>query len=76
MRPSWFPMPETLNAARKGNLGHWTGKMEVVWVKRTEEIINSGGIPKSATGWANMSFGSMGKHLWRSTTAASALAVK
>lgn len=49
-RLSWFPTPETLSAARKGNLGHWTGKMERMWLKRVEEILMKSGKPKTASG--------------------------
>lgn len=75
-RLSWFPTPETLSAARKGNLGHWTGRMEMMWEKRIKEINNGVGVPKNASGWADLSFGSMGKHLWRGVTTASAMITK
>lgn len=75
-RLSWFPTPETMSAARKGNLGHWTGKMEMMWGKRIHEITSLGGVPKNASGWADMTFGSVGKHLWRGSIAASALVVE
>ena len=72
MRLSWFPTTETLSSPRKGNLGRWTGRMEKMWLDRVAEITVHSGKPKSASQWADMSFGSMGKHLWKGTKVASA----
>lgn len=70
-RVSWFPTPESLNAMRKGNLGHWTGKMEKMWIDCIKEITVDLAGPKSASYWAKACFGSVSKHIWKGTTTAS-----
>lgn len=69
-RVSWFPTPETLSAPRKGNMGHWTGKMELAYQKRLNELVKGDGAPKTATEWAGLNFGTKAKHLMRASTAA------
>lgn len=72
-RVSWFPTPDTMSAARKGNLGRWTGKMEHMYQKIVREINDASGSPRTASDWASINLGTIGKHLIRaSTDAASA----
>lgn len=74
-RVSWFPTPETLLAARKGNMGHWTGKMEFAYQKRLQEIVNGDGAPKTASEWAGLNFGTKAKHIMRASDAAANAAI-
>lgn len=60
---------------RKGNLRHWTGKMEQMWLDRVNEITVDLAEPRKASQWADKSFGSVGKHLWKGTTGASAVVI-
>lgn len=74
-RVSWFPTPDTLSAPRKGNMGHWTGKMEFAYRKRIEELVHGNGIPKTASDWASLNFGTKAKHLMRASNAAASAVI-
>lgn len=74
-RVSWFPTPDTLAAARKGNLGHWTGKMEFAYLKRIDELSNRNTVPKKASDWASLNFGTKAKHLMRASNIAASAAI-
>lgn len=65
IRVSWFPTPEAMNAARKGNMGHWTGRMEDLWRERMQNIERNETKPLSSTEWAKFTFGTVGKHIFR-----------
>lgn len=73
-RLSWFPTPESFNARRKGNLGHWTGKMEDSWNHHISEI-ESSYRPLNAGTYAKWSFGSLGKYIWEMVEEASRVIV-
>lgn len=51
-------------------MGHWMGKMEFAYQKRIDELATGVGVPKPASDWASLNFGTKAKHLMRASNAA------